>query len=348
MRVDISFKETKSNSYPIYIQRLQDIDINSKVAIITNPKVSGLHISYLLNKIKAKDIVVVTIPDGEQYKNLKTVEQILENLFNHKLDRKSTIVAFGGGVVGDISGFVSSIYQRGIDFIQIPTTLLSQVDASVGGKTGINNSFGKNLVGAFYQPKSVHIDPYFLTTLPKREFRAGVAEIIKMAVTFDKEFFYWLQNNRLDNEENIKNAIVKSVKIKADVVSKDEKEGGIRAVLNYGHTFGHVIEHQTNFSKYLHGEAVSIGMVMANSLAKELGFISSNDSQAIEKLLESYGLPIRYSIKQSSSFYDEFFLDKKTFNSKIKFILPFGIGDYKIKDDIPKLTVLKVLENFKD
>lgn len=347
MRVEIKFEEKKDSNYTIFIEKLEKIELTSKVAIITNPKISGLHINYLLNKIKAPEVVVITIPDGEKYKTLQTVESILENLFNHKFDRKSTIIAFGGGVIGDMSGFAASIYQRGIDFIQVPTTLLSQVDASVGGKTGVNNSYGKNLIGAFYQPKAVYIDPFFLTTLPKREFGAGVAEIVKMAVTFDNEFFEWLQDNRLDNEDSIKTAIAKSANIKAKVVSQDEKEGGIRAVLNYGHTFAHVIEYQTNFSTYLHGEAVSMGIVMANELALKLGILTKQEALSIENLLLTYKLPTRYTIKNVEEFYNEFFLDKKTLESKIKFILPRNIGSFEMRNDIPKEIVLEVLQEFK-
>jgi 3-dehydroquinate synthase len=347
MQIDIDFGKVENKDYPIFIEQLSTISFDTKVAIITNPKVSGLHIGYLMQKISAKEVIIVSVGDGEKYKNMQTVESILENLFNHRFDRKSALIAFGGGVIGDMTGFAASIYQRGIDFIQIPTTLLSQVDASVGGKTGINNSYGKNLIGAFYQPKAVHIDPYFLQTLPEREFVAGVAEIVKMAVMFDGEFFRWLKNSRLHSETNIKEAIAKSVKTKAKVVSMDEKESGIRAVLNYGHTFAHVIEHQTNFSEYLHGEAVSIGMHMANMLAHKLGLLSESEVTSIESLLQSYDLPTTYQVKCEYAFYDEFFLDKKTANAKIKFILPDSIGGYCIKDDIDKEIVLDLLRAFK-
>jgi 3-dehydroquinate synthase len=343
------------NSYDILIDKLPHISFDGsflnlkyqKIVIVTNPTVSGYHLDYLLSKLSAKDISVVTIPDGEQYKTMSTIEQILEHCFTHRLDRKSLLIAFGGGVIGDMTGFASSIYQRGIDFVQVPTTLLSQVDASVGGKTGINNKFGKNLIGAFHQPKAVLIDPYFLTTLPKREFGAGVAEILKMAVTFNKEFFEWLENNRLDNEENIKKAIAYSVQTKAKVVSSDEKEQGIRAALNYGHTFGHVVENETNYDTYLHGEAVGIGMIMANVLAVDLGNMSQNEADRIKVLLESYDIPTSYKIKDVNEFYDHFFLDKKSVNDKIKFILALGIGDCQIRDDIEKEKVLEALSKFK-
>jgi len=343
MIVNITLPNT---SYDITIDTLQQINIDKKVVVVTNPTISKLHLDYLLSKIKSKDLSVVTIPDGEQYKTLKTIEDILEHCFTHKLNRSSVLIAFGGGVIGDMTGFAASIYQRGIDFIQIPTTLLSQVDASVGGKTGINNKFGKNLVGAFHQPIAVNIDPYFLTTLPKREFGAGVAEIIKMAVCFNKDFFEWIEENDLNDTNNIIVAIAKSVKTKAWVVSQDEKEKGLRAALNYGHTFGHVVENETNYDTYLHGEAVGIGICMANKLSIKLGLMSENEANRIEKQLLKYNIPTTYTIKDVEDFYEHFFLDKKSLDDKIKFILAVGIGDCKITDEVSKNDVINVLKDF--
>lgn len=335
-----------NNSYNIYIDKLANINFDTKVVIVTNPTVSGFHLEYLKSKISAKQLSVCTIPDGEEYKNMQTLEMILEHCFEQRLDRKSLLVAFGGGVIGDMTGFAASIYQRGIDFVQVPTTLLSQVDASVGGKTGINNKFGKNLLGAFHQPKAVYIDPSMLKTLPKREFGAGVAEIVKMAVTFNKDFFEWLETNDLTNEDNLKKAIAKSVETKAWVVSQDEKEHGIRAALNYGHTFGHVIENETNYNTYLHGEAVGIGMCMANAVAVKLGMMTQDEEQRVKVLLEKYEIPTTYSIKDVEDFYEHFFLDKKSLDNKIKFILPVGIGDCKITDEVSKQDVIEVLKGF--
>ncbi len=334
------------NSYEIFIDKLNDLYFDTKVVIVTNPTVSGFHLDYLKDKLKAKELTVCTIPDGEEYKHLKTIEDILEHCFTQRLDRKSLLIAFGGGVIGDMTGFASSIYQRGIDFVQIPTTLLSQVDASVGGKTGINNKFGKNLVGAFHQPKAVYIDPSFLDTLPKREFGAGVAEIVKMAVTFNKDFFEWLEQNDLNNKENIKTAILKSVQTKASVVSQDEKEHGIRAALNYGHTFGHVIENETNYDTFLHGEAVGIGIIMANALAVKLNLMSEDDALRVKNLLEKYDIPTSYEIKDVEDFYEHFFLDKKSLDNKIKFILARGIGDCLITNEVSKEEVIEVLKGF--
>jgi 3-dehydroquinate synthase len=314
--------------------------------VVTNPTVSGYHLDLLLSKITAPQLHVVTVPDGEQYKTLETVEQILNECFEHKLDRKSLLIAFGGGVIGDMTGFTASLYQRGIDFIQIPTTLLSQVDASVGGKTGVNNKYGKNLIGAFYQPKAVYIDPAFLKTLPKREFAAGFAEIVKMAVMFDKSYFDFLKEADLSDEIQLKEAIRRSVELKAWVVNQDEKEAGIRAVLNYGHTFGHVVENETNYTTYLHGEAVAIGMVMANALAVELGLMSQEDAKEVKHLLERAELPTEYTIKNIDDFYEHFFLDKKSMNNTIKFILPESIGKYRIVKDLDPAQIKKVLQTF--
>ncbi len=344
MKVNISLPP--NTSYDIHISKLNSMYFDTKVVIVTNPTVSSFHLDYLKDKISAKDLSIVTIPDGEEYKNMQTLEMILEHCFTHKLDRKSLLIAFGGGVIGDMTGFAASIYQRGIDFIQIPTTLLSQVDASVGGKTGINNKFGKNLLGSFHQPKAVYINPAFLKTLPKREFGAGLAEIVKMAVTFDKDFFKWLENNDLNDEENIKIAIQKSVQTKAKVVAQDEKEQGLRACLNYGHTFGHVIENETGYKTYLHGEAVGIGMCMANALSVKLGFMSKDEEERIKSFLEKYNIPTKYEIKDVEDFYEHFFLDKKSHNNKIKFILAKGIGDCIITDDIEKKDVIEILKGF--
>lgn len=342
----VNIKLPNNISYDITIDELKELTFDRKVVVVTNPTVSGYHLEYLKNKIKCDNLSIVTIPDGEEYKNMETIDMILNHCFENRLNRKSLLIAFGGGVIGDMTGFCAAIYQRGIDFIQVPTTLLSQVDASVGGKTGVNNKFGKNLIGAFHQPRAVYIDPYFLTTLPPREFSAGIAEIIKMAVTFNKDFFDWIEQNDLTNVENIKVAIKKSVETKAWVVSQDEKENGIRAALNYGHTFGHVVENETKYSKYLHGEAVGIGMIMANEVAKKIRLMSQEDTIRIKNVLEKYDIPTTYKINDVEDFYEHFFLDKKSLDDKIKFILPVGIGDCKITDEVSKTDVIEVLKGF--
>jgi len=334
---------TPNKDYNVYIEELETLKIEGKVAIITNPTVSGFHLNYLLSKLKCDELYIVTLPDGEEYKNMDSLMYGMDRLFDAKLDRNSTLIAFGGGVIGDMTGFMASIFLRGIKFIQIPTTLLSMVDSSVGGKTGINNKYGKNLIGAFYQPEAVYIDTNFLSTLPKREFSAGMAEVIKMAIMFDAVFF----ENLKDNKDSVEDIIRQSIEIKSDVVNQDEKEKGIRSVLNYGHTFGHVIENLTNYSLYLHGEAVAIGMVMANRLAVKLGLLSESEEREIKECLENYDLPTSFKIKDEEEFYEHFFADKKTMNNSIKFVLPKGIGNYKIKKDIDKEIILEVLREFK-
>jgi len=348
MTVDITLKHEVDNSYPIIIDTLSEITLDTKVAIVTNPKVAGLHLAHLLEKIHSPEVYIITVPDGETYKNIESLNHILERLFDHRFNRNSLLIAFGGGVIGDMTGFAASIYQRGIDFIQIPTTLLSQVDASVGGKTGINNRFGKNLIGAFHQPRAVYIDPHFLSTLPKREFAAGVAEIVKMAVTFDADFFQWLEVNDMHDNETMKIAIEKAVKTKAWVVAQDEKEHGLRAALNYGHTFGHVIENETKYTKYLHGESVAIGMVMANDVACELDLMNQNEAHRIKELLERYALPVSYNIDDVDLFYDTFFLDKKSSDSAITFIIPNHIGGVVMRDDIDSDLIKNVLKTYQE
>ncbi|KYJ87251.1 3-dehydroquinate synthase [Sulfurovum riftiae] len=346
MIVPIELENRKKITYDITIDALPQLTFDTKVAVVTNPTVAGYHLQTLLAHIDAPQLEVITVPDGEEYKKLETVETILNELFEHKFDRKSLLIAFGGGVIGDMTGFTASLYQRGIDFIQIPTTLLSQVDASVGGKTGVNNKYGKNLIGAFYQPRAVYIDPAFLKTLPEREFAAGVAEIVKMAVMFDRDYFEFLVEADLRDEEVLKETIRRSVELKAWVVNQDEKEAGIRAVLNYGHTFGHVVENETNYTTYLHGEAVAIGMVMANALAVELGLMSEAEAERVKALLEKSSLPTSYEIRDVDDFYEHFFLDKKSANNSIKFILPQGIGGHKIVKDIDESVVKNVLRSF--
>ena len=348
MQVNIALKKVVDNSYDITIDTLPKLHFDTKVAIVTNNTVSDLHLEYLLTKVSAKELHIITLKDGEEYKNQESIDAILEGMFENRFNRKSMLIAFGGGVIGDMTGFASSIYQRGIDFIQIPTTLLSQVDASVGGKTGMNNKYGKNLVGAFHQPRAVYIDPFFLTTLPKREFSAGVAEIVKMAVTFNKDFFEFLETADLSNAKILQDCIKQAVQTKADVVAQDEKEHGIRAALNYGHTFGHVIENETKYKKYLHGEAVAIGMVMANETAVKMNLMSVKEADRIKQLLQKYDLPTKYIVQDSKKFYETFFLDKKSSDSSITFIIPIGIGDVTITDKVDVGTVMCVLNKFGD
>ncbi len=346
MTIDINLKKEIDLSYKVTIDALPKLSFDTKVAIVTNPTVSALHLDYLVSNISAKELHIITVADGEEYKNWQSIEMILDGMFEARFNRNSLLIAFGGGVIGDMTGFAASIYQRGIDFIQIPTTLLAQVDASVGGKTGFNNKYGKNLVGAFHQPKAVYADAYFLHTLPKREFAAGVAEVIKMAVCFDADFFRWLESADLSDGQQLSEAVAKSVQTKARVVSQDEKEKGLRAALNYGHTFGHVIENETNYTGFLHGEAVAIGMVMANDTAVELGWMSEEEAGRVKALLVKYGLPVSYAIKDVERFYETFYLDKKSADSAITFIIPKSLGGVEITDAIDAPTIKKVLQRY--
>lgn len=343
MKIDLSLGE---KSYSVFIDELQEIRLAGSVAIVTNPKVGGLWLDFLLSRLKCDKKFIITIPDGEEYKNTASVEQILQQLFSSKLDRKSTLIALGGGVISDITGFCASIYERGIDFINIPTTLLAQVDASVGGKTGVNNRFGKNLIGSFYQPHAVYCESKFLSTLPAREFAAGVAEAVKMAVSFDGELFKFFETHDLKSADEISHIIARCVAIKADVVARDERENGIRAALNYGHTFAHAIEQSTNYTRFLHGEAVAIGMAMANALARRLGKLSDEQEERICAVLQKFALPIKFHVADADAFYELFFLDKKSENGKIKFVLPDGIGKFHIADDIDNAAVTAMLREF--
>ncbi|TXE81591.1 3-dehydroquinate synthase [Campylobacter peloridis] len=351
MQLKVNLDQNKS--YNVYINELEKLEFDTKVVILTNEVVAKLHLETLKKKIHAKELYIIQIKDGEEYKNLQTIEKILNQMFEYKLDRKSLLISFGGGVVSDMGGFVASIYQRGIKFINIPTTLLACVDASVGGKTGINNNFGKNLIGSFYQPSAVYCQSEFLKTLNQRELSAGMAEFIKMAVIFDENILDFLENldenafltAKLD-DVNLEHIIKKSIELKANIVSQDEKESGVRMLLNYGHTFAHVIENQTNYKIYLHGEAVAIGMHMANTLAYNLGMLSKNKCERIENLLKKFKLPTFYKIYNINEFYEAFFLDKKTHHYKINFVLPHGLGKACIKNDITKEDVLNVLRVF--
>jgi 3-dehydroquinate synthase len=308
----------------------------SRVALISNPTVYGLYGGTLLKALKEnrQDVSAVIIPDGEGYKDLLWAYYIYGELLKRKLDRASAIIAIGGGVIGDIAGFVASTYMRGVSFIQVPTTLLAQVDSSVGGKTGVNHPLGKNMIGAFYQPRLVWSDVSTLRTLPKREFLAGMSEVIKYGVIWDERLFRYLEENRtkiLDLEKEALTHIIKrSCEIKAEVVSKDEREGGLRAVLNYGHTIGHAIETATGYTTYIHGEAVAIGMHSAARLALSLGMMDKSAVERIRSLIVSYELPAEVPPDLGpEKLLSSMQLDKKAVAGKMKFVLPEKIGSVK-------------------
>ncbi len=322
----------------------------SKVAVISNPTVFNLYGGVFINSLKNAgfDCLEVIIPDGEEHKNYGQTYQILTELLRNRLDRKSCLIAFGGGVIGDITGFAASIYMRGINFIQIPTTLLAQVDSSVGGKTGVNHELGKNMIGTFYQPKLVLIDNETLKTLPKRELLCGIAEIIKYGIIWDKGLFDFMEKNReavLNIERDaITHIIRRSCEIKAEVVSKDEREAGLRAILNYGHTIGHAIETETGYRRYLHGEAIAIGMHLEAKLSWLLGFIDERQVLKIKNLIDAYGLPSGLpNDLNTDKLVSHMKLDKKVEAGEMKFILPEKIGKVKIQKGIDIENIRKAL-----
>jgi len=323
----------------------------SKVAIVSNKTVFPLYKDVILKSLKQAGIEpeIVLIPDGEEYKDLLWSYNILGELLKAKFDRSSLLIALGGGVIGDITGFAAATYMRGIRFIQVPTTLLSQVDSSVGGKTGVNHPLGKNMIGAFYQPSLVMIDVDTLKTLPKKEFAAGMGEVIKYGVIDDAEFFNYIKDN-YDSitglEDSIIHVVKRSCEIKADVVSKDERETGLRAILNYGHTVGHAIETVTGYKKYLHGEAVAIGMCYAADIAVKMGLLKKEDAEMIRELVAMYDLPSEIpSGIAPQDLVDAMEIDKKTESGRLKFILPESIGSVSIEDDVDRELIREVLSD---
>ncbi|MDB2384366.1 3-dehydroquinate synthase [Endozoicomonas sp.] len=333
-------------SYPIFIgtQLLGNPDYltpyitGRQVAIVTNETVAPLYLNKLKSCLGGYDLAVEVLPDGESWKTLSVVERVFDRLLAVRFTRKATLIALGGGVVGDMTGFAAACYQRGVNFIQVPTTLLSQVDSSVGGKTGVNHPLGKNMIGAFHQPKVVMIDTDTLTTLPDRELSAGLAEVIKYGLICDKPFYHWLNDN-LDallarDPKALAYAINQSCLNKARVVAADEKESGIRAILNLGHTFGHAIETAMGYGAWLHGEAVAAGMVMAAELSTRLGMISREDVNSLIKLLKRAGLPVLPPADVSpNQFLELMAVDKKVLDGRLRLVLLNFIGQAVVTDD---------------
>ncbi len=342
-------------SYPIYIgvELLQDPALIQKhiqtkaVCIISNTTVSKLYLTQLKKSLNGYRVIEVILEDGEQFKNADSLNQIYTALLDNKFNRDSTIIALGGGVVGDIAGFAAASFMRGIPFIQIPTTLLSQVDSSVGGKTGINHPLGKNMIGAFYQPQAVIIDMHVLQTLDKREISAGLAEVIKYGLIWDQDFFDHLENHIEDlknlNVMQLEQAIYRSCEIKAEVVSQDERESGLRAILNLGHTFGHAIENCLGYGEWLHGEAVGCGMVMAAQMSLAHGWINDTDFDRIRGLIQAAGLPIEKPQISQHDFLAAMSLDKKNKNQDIYLVLQQGIGQAIVTKDYSFNELEKVL-----
>lgn len=358
--------DLESRSYDIVIghnilenlpAKINQLATYSKIFVITDENVAKFHLdnfSRTLGKAGLKHHVL-TLNPGEKTKDFNNLEDLCEKILEIGADRKTLLIAFGGGVIGDLCGFVASILLRGVDFIQIPTTLLAAVDSSVGGKTAINSKHGKNLIGSFYQPRLVFCDLQFLDSLPKREFLSGYAEVIKYGLICDGKFFEFLKNNsgRILNKdaEALKYIIAKSCEIKAEVVSKDEKESNLRAILNFGHTFGHVFEAEINYSDELHhGEAVALGMALAAKMSVKLGFLKSSQAEEIINYLKSVELPT--SPKDIRSNWDEkhliehLYKDKKVENKHLTFILLDDIGSCLIKKDVSENSFIGTINEF--
>lgn len=351
-------------SYPIFVgdvgfsdpaklaEGLEPYLKGNQVAIITNETIAPLYLQQVQSALGNRQVDVFQMPDGESYKSLDTYTQVMDFLLEKKHNRSTCLIALGGGVVGDLCGFVAATFQRGVDFIQIPTTLLSQVDSSVGGKTAVNHPAGKNMIGAFYQPLAVFADISVLETLPGREYAAGLAEVVKYGIIYDADFFAWLEANAPALVQREKYAlthiITRSCEVKAAVVSEDEREGGRRAILNYGHTFGHAIEKLLGYGRLLHGEAVSIGMVMAARLSVEFSGLALADSQRIEKLLQQLNLPVTLKGLElnAEAMIDAMGMDKKVVDGELRFVVADQMGSVRVASHVSVSALEKTLAEF--
>ena len=350
--------ELQERRYPILIgngllqdERSYPVKRGDRVMIVTNPTVAQFYLDTVTFALKKRGCEVdhVLLPDGEKYKTLESLNLIFTALLQGNHGRDTIIIALGGGVIGDVAGFAAASYQRGVRLIQIPTTLLSQVDSSVGGKTAVNHELGKNMIGAFYQPSMVIIDTHTLGTLPKREVNAGLAEVIKYGAILDYEFFEWLEAYIDElvalNNESLQHCIARCCQIKADVVARDETEKGDRALLNLGHTFGHAIETHLGYGNWLHGEAVSTGMMMAASLSEQLGDISVADVSRLEKLLARANLPtLSPDSMQPEDYLPHMMRDKKVLAGKLRLVLLKSLGQAYIATDTDKDLVLNAIK----
>lgn len=356
---DISTKSGQY-SYPIYVgsnilskhHLIFPHLAQRKVAIVTNTTVAPLYLDKLINTLETNKVnsIPIILPDGEEYKNWQTLNQIFDALLANQCERNTTIIALGGGVIGDLTGFAAATYMRGVPFIQIPTTLLAQVDSSIGGKTGINHDLGKNLIGAFYQPRMVLADSTTLDTLPKQEFISGIAEIIKYGLIRDHVFFEWLEKNmtRLLAREHkvLEEAIERSCRNKVEVVAADEREHGVRAILNLGHTFGHAIENAMGYGTWLHGEAVAAGTVLAAKLSERMHLIGNTEVERIKRIFLQAELPIIVPGLDTEKYLNLMGRDKKVERGNIHFVLLKSIGDATICSDVPLQTLTETLEEY--
>lgn len=350
----------EARSYPIYIQSgLLGSDIwhkhvSSQILLVTNETINPIYGEALFGALRKKSGLKVerlTLPDGESYKNLDTLNLIFDALLQMGFNRNVTLVALGGGVVGDMTGFAAACYQRGVNFVQVPTTLLAQVDSSVGGKTGVNHPLGKNMIGAFYQPKCVVIDTDVLKSLPDRELSAGLAEVIKYGLIYDADFFTWLEENMpalLQKDEGaLEYAIKQSCQVKADVVAQDEREGGLRAILNLGHTFGHAIEAHKGYGSWLHGEAVAVGMLMACDLSVRQGWIEASVEHRAIRLIEAAGLPVQSPRGMMPGDYLKYMLvDKKVLDKALRLVLLRDLGHAVVTQDFDDKHLDQTLDHF--
>lgn len=349
--------ELGERSYPIHIgagllaraELILDRAPRKKVAIVTNTTVAPLYLALLQHALEGRgvEVVPIVLPDGESHKNWETLNRILDVLLERRCERGTTVIALGGGVIGDLAGFAAAVYQRGVPYVQVPTTLLAQVDSSVGGKTAINHPLGKNMVGAFYQPLAVIADTDTLSTLPARELSAGLAEVIKYGLIRDPAFLDWLEANmgRLvaREPEALAYAIERSCANKAEVVAIDERESGPRALLNLGHTFGHAIEAGTGYGTWLHGEAVGAGMAVAAKLSQRLGLIGAVDVARIVALLRAAGLPVQAPALGLERYLDLMGHDKKVDGGRIRFVLLKRIGEAFLSGEVPDEALAEVL-----
>jgi 3-dehydroquinate synthase len=349
-----------SRSYPIHIgiDLLNQPELivahlpQKRVAVVTNTTVAPLYLEKLTAGLVAQGVAVVPIilPDGEAHKTWETLNLIFDALLANRCERKTTLIALGGGVIGDLTGFAAASYLRGVPFIQIPTTLLAQVDSSVGGKTGINHPLGKNMIGAFYQPQLVLADTSTLATLPARELSAGLAEVIKYGLIYDAAFFVWLEDNmanlRALDKDAIAYAVYRSCEIKATVVAQDEREAGIRALLNLGHTFGHAIESGMGYGNWLHGEAVAAGTVLAADVSQRMGLVKTSQVERIRALYRAAGLPDTAPALGAEKYMDYMGLDKKVEGGRIRFVLLRGIGEAFVSADVPEADLTAALTHY--
>jgi 3-dehydroquinate synthase len=350
--------ELGERSYPILIGEglLRQPDLIRQhvlardILVVSNTTVAPLYMASLVEALNGSRVVEAILPDGESHKTLATVARILDVLVANRFGRDCTVVALGGGVVGDMAGFAAACYQRGVSYVQVPTTLLAQVDSSVGGKTGVNHPGGKNLIGAFHQPMAVIADASTLVSLPPRELRAGIAEVIKYGLLGDAAFFDWLEAHMEEllaaDPKALSYVIERSCAIKADIVGRDEREQGDRALLNLGHTFGHAVESATHYTRWLHGEAVGAGLLMAAAMSQECGMIDAAQVDRLQRLLKRAGLPVRIDGVTPEVALELMRIDKKAIGGRMRLVLLRRIGESFVTADYPEQALERTLSNY--